>query len=38
MAILATAIAAFLPGGPPRQESDAGPGAQADRPLAATPQ
>jgi hypothetical protein len=38
MSILATAIAAFLPGGPPRQESDAGPGPNADRPLADAPQ
>jgi len=38
MAIVATAIAAFLPGGPPRQESDAGPGPRADRPLAAASQ
>jgi EmrB/QacA subfamily drug resistance transporter len=31
MAILATAVAAFLPGGPPQQHSDAGTAAQADQ-------
>lgn len=38
MAVVATAIAAFLPGGPPRQASDAGPSPHLDRARSAVAQ
>jgi MFS family permease len=37
MSIVATVIAMFLPGGPPRQESDAGPDSPPARPPATAP-